>query len=60
LLTTRIPENLNIAPNIINDVRELETWMLKLLSAPVPVPGKTKVEVYEKLTIFVNQHIDLS
>jgi len=32
---------------VMHDVRELETWMLRLLSAPVPVPGKTRVEVWE-------------
>ncbi|XP_018319964.1 MAP kinase-activating death domain protein isoform X2 [Agrilus planipennis] len=30
---------------ILHDVREIETWILRLLSAPVPIPGKTKVEV---------------
>ncbi|KAJ8976032.1 hypothetical protein NQ317_003573 [Molorchus minor] len=30
---------------VIHDVKEIETWILKLLSAPVPIPGKTKVEV---------------
>nr|XP_014294410.1 MAP kinase-activating death domain protein isoform X5 [Halyomorpha halys] len=30
---------------ILHDVREIETWILRLLSAPVPVPGKTRVEV---------------
>ncbi|KAK4886992.1 hypothetical protein RN001_003263 [Aquatica leii] len=30
---------------VLYDVREIETWILRLLSAPVPVPGKTKVEV---------------
>lgn len=47
LLTTRIsPELAKVIPdNVINDVREIETWCLKLLSAPVPIPGKTKVEV---------------
>ncbi|RWS30503.1 MAP kinase-activating death domain protein-like protein, partial [Leptotrombidium deliense] len=45
LLTTRIPENVNIPPAIINDVKEIETLMLRLLSAPVCVPGKTKVEI---------------
>ncbi|XP_046673875.1 MAP kinase-activating death domain protein isoform X5 [Homalodisca vitripennis] len=30
---------------VVHDVREIETWILKLLSAPVPVPGKTRVEV---------------
>lgn len=27
---------------VIHDVKEIETWILKLLSAPVPIPGKTK------------------
>ena len=30
---------------LLHDVREIETWILRLLSAPVPVPGKTRVEV---------------
>ncbi|CAG9858627.1 unnamed protein product [Phyllotreta striolata] len=30
---------------VIHDVKEIETWILKLLSSPVPIPGKTKVEV---------------
>ena len=30
---------------VMHEVRELETWLLRLLSAPVPVPGKTMVEV---------------
>ena len=30
---------------LLHDVREIETWILCLLSAPVPVPGKTRVEV---------------
>jgi hypothetical protein len=47
LLTTRItPEASNAIPlNVMQDVREIETWCLRLLSAPVPVPGKTKVEL---------------
>lgn len=47
LLTTRIsPELIKTVPeNVMNGVCEIETWCLKLLSAPVPVPGKTKVEV---------------
>lgn len=50
LLTTRIsPELAKVIPeHVINDVREIETWCLKLLSAPVPVPGKTKVEVSQR------------
>ncbi|KAJ8970537.1 hypothetical protein NQ314_001177 [Rhamnusium bicolor] len=30
---------------VLHDVKEIETWILKLLSSPVPIPGKTKVEV---------------
>jgi hypothetical protein len=30
---------------VMHDVREIETWILRLLSAPVPVPGKTRVEL---------------
>ncbi|XP_050746191.1 MAP kinase-activating death domain protein isoform X6 [Drosophila biarmipes] len=30
---------------VLHDVREIETWILRLLSAPVPVPGSTRVEV---------------
>ncbi|XP_077518328.1 rab3 GDP-GTP exchange factor isoform X3 [Amblyomma americanum] len=39
----RISEGYSSA--VLHEVREIETWMLKLLSAPVPVPGKTRVEV---------------
>ncbi|KAH3890094.1 hypothetical protein DPMN_014165 [Dreissena polymorpha] len=35
----------NIPGLVVHEIRELETWVLRLLSAPVPVPGKTKVEV---------------
>ncbi|KAJ8675676.1 hypothetical protein QAD02_011462 [Eretmocerus hayati] len=30
---------------VLHDVREIETWILRLLSAPVPVPAKTRVEL---------------
>ncbi|XP_064600002.1 MAP kinase-activating death domain protein-like isoform X3 [Liolophura sinensis] len=30
---------------VMHEVREIETWILRLLSAPVPVPSKTRVEV---------------
>lgn len=30
---------------VIHDVKEIETWILRLLSAPVPVPGSTRIEV---------------
>lgn len=29
----------------MHDVREIETWILRLLSAPVPVPGRTRVDL---------------
>ncbi|EJD73703.1 MAP kinase-activating death domain-containing protein [Loa loa] len=32
-----------IPPRVMQNIRELETWILMLLSAPVSVPGKTKV-----------------
>nr|XP_042894648.1 MAP kinase-activating death domain protein isoform X3 [Parasteatoda tepidariorum] len=35
----------NLPPVILHGMRELEMWMLRLLSAPVPIPGKTRVEV---------------
>ena len=35
----------NISHLVMHEVREVETWILRLLSAPVPVPGKTRVEV---------------
>ncbi|GFU78459.1 hypothetical protein TNCV_2300711 [Trichonephila clavipes] len=42
-LTGRLSEN--TPPSVLHGIRELEMWMLRLLSAPVPVPGKTRVEV---------------
>ncbi|UXI19558.1 hypothetical protein NH340_JMT05501 [Sarcoptes scabiei] len=47
LLTTKFTSDFTkmIPEQIIEDVREIETWCLRLLSAPVPVPGKTKVEL---------------
>ncbi|XP_035824413.1 MAP kinase-activating death domain protein isoform X1 [Aplysia californica] len=36
----------NISHLVMHEVREIETWILRLLSAPVPVPGKTRVEVH--------------
>lgn len=35
----------NVSSLVVHEIREIETWVLRLLSAPVPVPGKTKVEV---------------
>lgn len=34
-----------ISPLVACEIREIETWILRLLSAPVPVPGKTKLIV---------------
>uniref|UniRef100_A0A915K3N1 MAP kinase-activating death domain protein n=1 Tax=Romanomermis culicivorax TaxID=13658 RepID=A0A915K3N1_ROMCU len=42
-LTGQMKEN--IPGVVMHEIRELETWILKLLSAPVPVPGKTRVEL---------------
>lgn len=30
---------------VLHDIKEIETWILRLLSAPVPIPGSTRVEV---------------
>ncbi|KAJ8911142.1 hypothetical protein NQ315_004432 [Exocentrus adspersus] len=52
---------------VIHDVKEIETWILKLLSAPVPIPGKTKVEievlspsVYDPLVFALPNHTRFS
>ncbi|VDN56295.1 unnamed protein product [Dracunculus medinensis] len=34
-----------IPPPVMYEIRELETWILMILSTPVPVPGKTKVQL---------------
>ncbi|CAL2052823.1 unnamed protein product [Caenorhabditis brenneri] len=34
-----------IAPEVMKEIKEIETWILMLLSSPVPVPGKTKVQL---------------
>ncbi|KAL4104662.1 hypothetical protein QTP88_019944 [Uroleucon formosanum] len=34
------------SPRVIRFIKELEMWILRLLSSPVPIPGKTKLEVY--------------
>ena len=34
-----------ISSLIACEIKEIETWILRLLSAPVPVPGKTKLIV---------------
>jgi hypothetical protein len=35
------------------EVREIETWILRLLSAPVSIPGKTKILVRKKKKVFL-------
>lgn len=40
-------------PLIRHYIKEIEKWILRLLSAPVPVPGKTRVEVDELKWLFV-------
>lgn len=30
---------------VIHDVKEIETWILRLLSSPVPIPNSTRIEV---------------
>ena len=44
VLTGLVMDN-NTPSLVMHEVREIETWILRLLSAPVPVPGKTRVEV---------------
>ena len=34
-----------LSPVIVHDVKEIEHWVMRLLSAPAPIPGKTRVEV---------------
>ncbi|XP_058443938.1 MAP kinase-activating death domain protein isoform X2 [Malaya genurostris] len=43
VLTSQVTDS---TPSVVlHDVKEIETWILRLLSAPVPVPGSTRVEV---------------
>lgn len=42
---------------VLHDVREIETWILRLLSTPVPVPGSTRIEVTK--IYLVNFHLYL-
>ena len=34
-----------IPPDVMNEIKQIETWILMFLSSPVPVPGKTKVQL---------------
>lgn len=38
---------------VIHDVKEIETWILKLLSSPVPIPGKTKWEKFQWISEWI-------
>ncbi|XP_065577246.1 MAP kinase-activating death domain protein-like isoform X2 [Artemia franciscana] len=40
-----VREEIQKSPLVQHLLRDIETWILKLLSAPVPVPGYTRVEV---------------
>lgn len=40
-----LDENSISSPTALNDVAQIEAWILKLLSVPVPVPEKTKIQV---------------
>lgn len=45
LLTMPDIDEAATSPSTIADVAEIESWILRLLSVPVPVPGKTKIEL---------------
>lgn len=35
----------DVDPAVIKEVAGIETWILRFLCAPVPVPGKTRLQV---------------
>lgn len=45
----------NTSSIVIHDVKEIETWILRLLSSPVPIPGSTRVEVRYKSRVKLNR-----
>ncbi|VDM95490.1 unnamed protein product [Thelazia callipaeda] len=49
----------SVSPRVMQDIRELETWILMLLSAPVPIPGKTKL-LLEVLPMNVSQAFEFA
>ncbi|XP_038111583.1 MAP kinase-activating death domain protein isoform X3 [Culex quinquefasciatus] len=52
VLTSQVTES---TPSLVlHDVKAIETWILRLLSAPVPIPGSTRVEV-EALSPLIHQ-----
>jgi hypothetical protein len=42
-----------ISSLVAREIKEIETWILRLLSAPVPVPGKTKLIVIMIIICFI-------
>jgi len=51
--------NGEVPPQVMQEIREIETWILMLLSSPVPVPGKTKV-VLEVLPLEIMPMIEFA
>uniref|UniRef100_A0A7E4W4U7 MAP kinase-activating death domain protein n=1 Tax=Panagrellus redivivus TaxID=6233 RepID=A0A7E4W4U7_PANRE len=49
----------DIPTPVMQEIREIETWILMLLSSPVPVPGKTKV-VLEVLPLEIMPMIEFA
>ena len=35
----------DIPTQVMHEIRSIETWILTILSSPVPIPGKTKLEL---------------
>lgn len=50
---------------VIHDVKEIETWILRLLSAPVPIPNSTRIEVCRLyqcsyfLSLYINPQVEV-
>uniref|UniRef100_A0AC34GSX0 MAP kinase-activating death domain protein n=1 Tax=Panagrolaimus sp. ES5 TaxID=591445 RepID=A0AC34GSX0_9BILA len=51
--------NGDIPDTVMEEIRQIETWILMLLSSPVPVPGKTKV-VLEVLPLEIMPMIEFA
>lgn len=49
----------DIPDTVMEEIRQIETWILMLLSSPVPVPGKTKV-VLEVLPLEIMPMIEFA
>lgn len=35
----------DIPAQVMQEIRSIETWILTILSSPIPIPGKTKLEL---------------